>query len=1259
MYRAHAQFRSGTHIPHTPILATSSIGGLAASAGIAQQAPVVAYQGLRPQSSANAPRARTTTLSSGGATSSNPFAVPLVTGASLPAPSSTSPSRRSRNTSSNSIPSQPANLSIPNAIELCVVLIPHVDPAHAPPSDLYPQQGRTQEGFKWDGAQFAALVEELLHFNLVFKVSLPSDGTVWQDFHDAVLTHLSRHALEIPGFGDHSQSPTGPHNVCFRLITTATKKRPNGRIYKAYDDLPASDWKASRFAETPFKTIRWPLDGEMSRLNVVVIDPSSSRSPSPFPLDGLSGVSSSLDTPGGVEADGGQSATSGRLQLRALPPSSTGPQEPAPQLARRSPSPEVARSPRPGGPSGSTLALFIPDSESESEPIPYMPSPSRWTPAADTVPEALPVQNPNPTPSDDQGLGLSSPTIPPTTAAASLMSDSAVPVSEASCSSASSSEPPTKQPRLRGPTAGAPPSGFDNVPDNIVPLVSKTENEVESWASSIRRSVRYDMHSNDVPSFNAPSIEVGAEVLYFLVYWNFDHIADDHCTQRVFEFKDVLDTRFNSPDEHDSPDRPRIKCNLVALETLIKLAQRFDLTIGGAIGRGVTRNLLREAIQVALRVPNLWQTRGRYSTIEFRPYAQERERGLHLRSCGFLCLLHMVALGAGPDPISPFLLRAAIEDEDVALQIDAALLRLLAPDDFATLIPWISHDKSVPVARNVTTRVASLLMASDINPAWVSNSPSILAQTEKHLFSQTMFGVRDLYHNLDFTAFTLGINYSTTLTHPANRLVTSFRGETRNYLAAMYNRRLSDVSVLLEHIDFRSNLDRAAISNAEQCSEAPTASNDAWDVVYEIMFEERLTAYLHGEGHPDTADMRNLMSPAEFDAARHDALLRGQYFLHAMTGSDLVPAATDWKIVIFFHHKGERVHFAPPENEPGPDPERIHIHACFGHADVHIDDGVRNLLVEPDASSELSEPPSNSVQTTPTHSSPAPLGSTILSPTSVPAHAPEIGGMIDGHNGIPSSPEAMSTFFDSMYASLGEGNLLANQDEVFRSSTHQYEPYGEAGLQEGGQMEGENSAAVGDSEAAPEQQPQRTQAEQDQDRFTVPDSVEEYLHRCFAAAFQEVEDLKATPNPYGIAYTWILRVRIVEGIFRQLHIGPATTEAHSNTFELDGTPIEIQCEHVIKWLQINKSTFETNKSHIGKFKETWTWMLANREAWTGLDNAPLFFEALEACFRMEDERLPTRHTLLPDVEPGKRYAVEASMRGFQKLCRHIKNALRT
>ncbi|PIL36086.1 hypothetical protein GSI_01746 [Ganoderma sinense ZZ0214-1] len=204
------------------------------------------------------------------------------------------------------------------------------------------------------------------------------------------------------------------------------------------------------------------------------------------------------------------------------------------------------------------------------------------------------------------------------------------------------------------------------------------------------------------------------------------------------------------------------------------------------------------------------------------------------------------------------------------------------------------------------------------------------------------------------------------------------------------------------------------------------------------------------------------------------------------------------------------------------------------------------------------------------------------------------------------------------------------------------------------EVDDENSLNAGGPRTISDQL--QTAVEGEDNPFALPDLVQEYLDRHFAASLQDANNLKATLNPHGTAYTWVLRVHIVQAIFMQLQIGAGQTEAHSNTVKLDGTPVTIECNHIFKWLSINKSTFDTNQSYVRKFKTVWTKMSGDREAWNGIDKASLCFDVLDAYFR-DNEVLPTHQTLPPDITHGKQHAVDVAMRSLRVLCTQIATAL--
>ncbi len=114
----------------------------------------------------------------------------------------------------------------------------------------------------------------------------------------------------------------------------------------------------------------------------------------------------------------------------------------------------------------------------------------------------------------------------------------------------------------------------------------------------------------------------------------------------------------------------------------------------------------------------------------------------------------------------------------------------------------------------------------------------------------------------------------------------------------MFHRRLEDVEVLLQHLEFRSTLDPHTVESEARYSDSEQVNDACWDIHYEHLLEEKFKRYLRGSGHPDHWFIRSMVSSDEFDAASQDLLLRARSFLQLMTGSDLVPSGNHWKIVV-------------------------------------------------------------------------------------------------------------------------------------------------------------------------------------------------------------------------------------------------------------------------------------------------------------------------------------------------------------------------
>lgn len=119
----------------------------------------------------------------------------------------------------------------------------------------------------------------------------------------------------------------------------------------------------------------------------------------------------------------------------------------------------------------------------------------------------------------------------------------------------------------------------------------------------------------------------------------------------------------------------------------------------------------------------------------------------------------------------------------------------------------------------------------------------------------------------------------------------------RDFLAAMCNQRLEDPTLVISALEFRSPHDPVAVNAA--CEASSVMLPEAWDIHWEHEFALQLTKYLQGEGHPNHPDVRLVVGEKRFVRERHDPLLRARLFLHMMSGSDLVPHGSEWKLKVW------------------------------------------------------------------------------------------------------------------------------------------------------------------------------------------------------------------------------------------------------------------------------------------------------------------------------------------------------------------------
>ena len=167
----------------------------------------------------------------------------------------------------------------------------------------------------------------------------------------------------------------------------------------------------------------------------------------------------------------------------------------------------------------------------------------------------------------------------------------------------------------------------------------------------------------------------------------------------------------------------------------------------------------------------------------------------------------------------------------------------------------------------------------------------------------------------------------------------------------------------------------------------------------------------------------------------------------------------------------------------------------------------------------------------------------------------------------------------------------------------------------------------------------------------------EYFREHLSETFQDLERINATPNPYGGAYSWIVRIQCVEAVMDKLGIGQRQGEEHSTTISDSGIPpFQISCEDVKKCFGFNVATFDSSRSRVRKLRKVWNGLADNQELWEndpGAVRESRVFRALQESFSFQDGMLPSRNHdgLLRNA--GQRLAVNMAMAPILKDCKVI------
>ena len=130
--------------------------------------------------------------------------------------------------------------------------------AHQPPT-MQPRRGAYPKAeFAWTPEQFDNVVSQAVHYKLVFTVSLPRHGPVWEPFGTQVRDYCRDHHIVFGGYDTSSVAQT-PTALPFVLLRTSNKRKPPGtKLHSPFDDLNCHTFTVATLMDKSLTTPSYP-----------------------------------------------------------------------------------------------------------------------------------------------------------------------------------------------------------------------------------------------------------------------------------------------------------------------------------------------------------------------------------------------------------------------------------------------------------------------------------------------------------------------------------------------------------------------------------------------------------------------------------------------------------------------------------------------------------------------------------------------------------------------------------------------------------------------------------------------------------------------------------------------------------------------------------------------------------------------------------------------------------------------------------------
>lgn len=145
------------------------------------------------------------------------------------------------------------------------------------PPTVQPSRGRYPKSeFAWTQEQFDNIISQARHYKLLFTISLPRDGAVWETFGSQVMAHCERQHIVFPSY-DASCSPQTPTALPFVLLRTSAKRRsPGTKVHAPFDDLNCNTFTVAKLLDKALITPSYPRsDPEFASNPLIRIGPST------------------------------------------------------------------------------------------------------------------------------------------------------------------------------------------------------------------------------------------------------------------------------------------------------------------------------------------------------------------------------------------------------------------------------------------------------------------------------------------------------------------------------------------------------------------------------------------------------------------------------------------------------------------------------------------------------------------------------------------------------------------------------------------------------------------------------------------------------------------------------------------------------------------------------------------------------------------------------------------------------------------------